>query len=66
MASVEILEKWEEIKVLIESLELDILKNARGNFTAGRRARKGLRLLKNLSSDLVRSTIEEEKTKKSS
>ena len=41
-----VLEKWEELKVLVESLELDVHKNARGNKSAGTRARKGLRLLR--------------------
>jgi len=50
-----ILDKWEELKVLVESLELDVHKNARGNKSAGTRARKGLRLLKTQASDLVKS-----------
>ena len=45
------LEKWEELKVLIESLELDVRKNANGNKSAGVRARKGLRLVKQQASD---------------
>ena len=59
-----ILEQWNEIKVLIESLELDIIKNANGNSSAGVRARRGLRLLKSKSADLVKMTITEEKLKK--
>ena len=35
-----------EIKVLVESLDLDVVKNANGNSSAGVRARRGLRLLK--------------------
>jgi|TARA_R110000751_G_scaffold296445_1_gene405660 hypothetical protein len=52
-----ILEKWEELKVLVESLELDIHKNASGNKSAGTRARKGLRLLKSTSADLVKASL---------
>ena len=59
-----ILEQWNEIKVLVETLELDIVKNANGNSSAGVRARRGLRLLKSKSADLVKSTITEEKLKK--
>ena len=56
-----ILEQWEEIKVLVESLELDVHKNARGNKSAGVWARRGLRALKSASADLVRATITAEK-----
>ena len=40
-----VLDQWNEIKVLIESLDLDVHKNAGGNASAGVRARKGLRAL---------------------
>ena len=60
-----ILEKWNEIKVLIESLELDVHKNAGGNASAGVRARRGLRLLKKETTELVKITIAEEKLIKS-
>ena len=56
-----ILEQWNEIKTLVESLELDVTKNASGNASAGVRARRGLRLLKSKSADLVKATIAEEK-----
>tara|TARA_Y100000310_G_C19967315_1_gene483907 strand:+ start:226 stop:417 length:192 start_codon:yes stop_codon:yes gene_type:complete len=59
-----ILEKWNEIKVLVESLDLDVHKNADGNSSAGVRARKGLRLLKNEVGALVKITINEDKQKK--
>ena len=51
-----LLSKWEELKVLIETLELDLHKNARGNKSAGVRARKGLRLLKKSAGDLVKES----------
>ncbi len=60
-----IADKWNELKVLVESLELDVLKNANGNNSAGVRARRGLRLLKKESAELVKLTIEEEKARKS-
>ena len=59
-----ILEQWNELKTLIESLETDVVKNASGNASAGVRARRGLRLLKTKSSELVKATINEEKSKK--
>ena len=59
-----IIEQWNEIKTLVESLEVDVNKNAAGNASAGVRARRGLRLLKSKSADLVKSTIAEEKAKK--
>lgn len=60
----DILEKWNELKVIMESIELDVQKNARGNNSAGIRARKGLRLLKQEASSLVKMTIESEKARK--
>ena len=61
-----IIEQWSEIKTLVESLELDVTKNAAGNASAGVRARRGLRLLKSKSADLVKATISEEKERKQS
>ena len=61
-----ILDKWNELKVIIESIELDVQKNARGNNSAGIRARKGLRLLKSEASELVKLTIQNEKERKES
>jgi len=52
--------KWEELKVLVESLEEDIQKNAAGNKAAGGRARKGLRALKSAAADLVKLTLGKE------
>ena len=57
-----LLEKWNELKVLIESLDLDVHKNANGNKSAGVRTRKGLRLLKKQSSDLVKSSLANDKS----
>ena len=59
-----ILNKWQELKTLVESLELDIHKHANGNASAGVRARRGLRLLKNESAALVKASLEQEKDKK--
>jgi hypothetical protein len=59
-----ILEQWNEIKTLVETLEADVSKNASGNASAGVRARRGLRLLKTKSAELVKTTISFEKERK--
>ena len=56
-----LLNDWNELKVLVESLELDMHKNASGNKSAGVRARKGLRLLKARSSELVKESLSNDK-----
>ena len=56
------LDQWSELKVLVESLELDMHKNASGNKSAGVRARKGLRLLKKKSAELVKTSLSTDKT----
>lgn len=61
-----ILENWTELKALVEAAEVDVLKNAKGNSAAGVRARRALRLLKGRSADLVKLTISEEKSRKTS
>ena len=57
-----ILEGWESLKELVNSLELDIHKNANGNKSAGVRARRGLRQLKNDAGTLVKLTLTAEKS----
>jgi hypothetical protein len=59
----QILLTWSEIKNIIEGLEFDVLKSARGVAAAGVRARKGLRALKARSHDLVKLTFEEKPKK---
>ena len=55
-----VLSKWNELKVLVESMEEDVQKNANGNKAAGTRARKGLRSLKSAAAELVRLTLGKE------
>lgn len=55
-----VLNKWTELKTLVESLEEDVQKNATGNKAAGTRARKGLRNLKTATADLVKLTLGKE------
>lgn len=60
----DVLAKWNDLKALVEALEVDVAKNARGVAAAGVRARKGLRALQGKSKELVKLTIELEKTSK--
>jgi hypothetical protein len=56
-----VLEKWNELKSLVEALEHDVTKNSKGTVAAGVRARKGLRQLQAKSKELVKLTIELDK-----
>lgn len=56
--------KWDELKALVVEIELDLVKNAKGNAAAGLRTRKRLRSLKGMVSDLVRVTLERDKAEK--
>jgi len=58
----ELLDEWKRLKVLVESLELDLHKNANGNKSAGVRARKGLRLLKKQASEIVKISLDSGKS----
>lgn len=60
----EVLNLWNELKSVVEGLEVDVAKNARGVAAAGVRARKGLRTLQKKARDLVKLTIELEKNAK--
>jgi len=59
-----VVSKWNELKVLVEALELDMQKNANGNASSGVRVRKGLRDLKSRAAELVKLTISLDKEKK--
>lgn len=62
----QVLAKWEQLKGVVAVLELDVHKNAKGVAAAGVRARKGLRELKAMISQLVKLTVELDKSKKAS
>lgn len=64
MSENEVLAKWADLKALVEALEHDIAKNAKGTAAAGVRVRKGLRELKAKAGELVKLTITFDKTKK--
>ena len=57
----QIVSQYEEIKVMVESLQTDLVKNSQGNKSAGVRARKGLRELKKMVSDLVKVSLSSDK-----
>jgi len=57
-----VVNSYERLRVLVESLELDVHKSARGNKSAGVRVRKGLRTLKREATDLVRASLEASKS----
>lgn len=59
-----ILNKWTELKGLVEALESDVSKNARGVAAAGVRSRKGLRLLQASAKELIKLTLESDKANK--
>lgn len=54
--------KWDEIKIIVESLESDMDKCKKGNKAAGVRARRGLRLLREESKNLGKMTLEANKS----
>tara|TARA_Y100000310_G_C20556530_1_gene750835 strand:+ start:926 stop:1138 length:213 start_codon:yes stop_codon:yes gene_type:complete len=62
----QLVEDWNDLKVLVDSLELDVHKHANGNASAGIRARRGLRRLKAEASSLVKLSLEMDKTRKAS
>jgi hypothetical protein len=62
----QVIEAWEHIKAIVEAIDLDVLRNAKGNNAAGVRIRKGLRLLKSNSAKLIRETVDVDKTRKGS
>lgn len=58
-------DKWSELKTLVEALEVDVAKNAeKGVAAAGVRVRKGLRALQTCAKDLVKLTLETDKSSK--
>ena len=50
-------EFYSYIKLMVESMEADVLKSERGNKAAATRLRKSLRLLKSTSGDFVKFTL---------
>lgn len=59
--NLEFVEKWKQIKVMVEILELDVVKYSRGVRAAGLRVRKGMRELKSVMSEFVRMSVAEDR-----
>ena len=57
-----LLSQFEEFKLLVETLQTDVVKNAQGNKSAGIRARQGLREAKKLASVIVKTSLESDKS----
>ena len=55
---------WSEVKVTVESLELDVQKSAKGNASAGVRSRKGMRHLKTTIGEFVKESVNVQKALK--
>ena len=56
-----LIDQYEELKTIVESIQVDVVKNASGNKSAGVRARKGLRELKKLASEIVKLSLTNDK-----
>lgn len=53
---------WTELKSTVETLEKDVSRNVdKGNVSAGVRVRKGVRHLRKLGAELIRSTTQVDK-----
>lgn len=59
-----LLDMWHEFRTMVDALEQDVNKNARGVSAAGVRARKGFRLLKKKLSEAAKNSLEAEHEKK--
>lgn len=55
---------WEELKATVLAVELDVVKNAEGNVSAGVRARRGLRMLRGKVSEMIKQLKAEDQAKK--
>jgi len=56
-----LIDQFEELKILVETLQQDVVKNSQGNKSAGVRTRKGLRSVKKIAADLVKLSLENDK-----
>lgn len=53
---------WRMLKIIVESIDIDAIKSAdRGNLSAGKRFRHGIRLLKTTAHDLLMNSIKLDK-----
>lgn len=59
-----ILDLWHELRTMVDTIEQDVNKNARGVGAAGTRARKGLRLLRKKAGELSKASLAQAHSKK--
>lgn len=59
-----ILDLWHELRTMVDSIEQDVNKNARGVNAAGVRARKGIRLLRKKLGELSKASLAQSSAKK--
>lgn len=59
-----IIDLWNDLKRIVNDLEVDVVKNSRGTASAGVRLRKGLRDLKTKAVEITRLTIKVDKINK--
>lgn len=53
-----LVQQWEELSELLQSVETDLRKTEGGNAAAGRRVRKLLREVKSRTAELSKATLE--------
>tara|TARA_A100001011_G_C14238971_1_gene812347 strand:- start:1080 stop:1262 length:183 start_codon:yes stop_codon:yes gene_type:complete len=53
-----LIESFEQLMTLVESLRSDVVKHSQGNKSAGLRVRRGLRDAKKMASELVKESLE--------
>lgn len=53
-----LIENFEQLMTLVESLRGDVVKHSQGNKSAGLRVRRGLRDAKKMASELVKDSLE--------
>ena len=56
-----LIEQYEELKLMVETLQVDLVKNANGNKSAGVRTRKVLRELKKVAAEIVKTSLSSDK-----
>jgi len=61
----QLLDHWHELRTMVDALEQDVNKNARGVSAAGVRTRKGARTLKKKLAELAKESLLMEHSKKS-
>ena len=60
-----LLDKWNEIKMLVDATDVDVTKSAGGNASAGVRSRHSMRLLRKKAADFTKSLLESSKAQHS-